>query len=263
MTFAVKTIGEHVEEFDQAHAEALRQIWIVGDVHGQSKPLLRSLARSPLPAPAWIVFVGDIDLDPEIGSFRQWLKPVHKLHPQVQVAFIPGNHDADHEDRWERLMNCGRALPLHGRVLDMGGIRVAGLGGVFMARIWYPPAAPLISERPDFAPHPVRLGKLPNSPRPAQHAAIYEAEWLALGAMRSDLLITHEAPSCHPHGFEAIDDLARALGVVRAFHGHHHDDQTAEYLLHRERMGFEAVALGYCAIKTAAGEVVATGELGW
>ena len=259
----MKTVADHVQEFDQAHAEALRRIWVVGDVHGQSKPLLRALERSPLPAPAWLVFVGDIDLDPEVGSFRQWLKPIYELQPKLRVAWIPGNHDSDQQDRWERLLDCGPALPLHGKVLDMDGVRVAGMGGVFMGKVWRPPEAALMPERRDLAKRPLKRQELQHPPPPALHTAIYEAEWLALGCQRADILITHEAPSPHPYGFEAIDDLARALGVVRAFHGHHHDDLTAEYQAHRERTGFEAVALAFCGVKTAAGELVAPGMPGW
>jgi len=37
---------------------------------------------------------------------------------------------------------------------------------------------------------------------------------------RADVLVTHEAPSVHPHGFAAIDVLAKAMGVQATFHGH-------------------------------------------
>jgi Icc-related predicted phosphoesterase len=210
-----------------------------------------------------LVFVGDIDLDPEAQSFRQWLEPVYKLQPKVQVAWIPGNHDSDQEDRWQRLQDCGPALPLHGRVIDMNGVRVGGLGGVFMGRVWRPPEAALVPERRDVAKRPLRRHERLHPPQPGLHTAIYEAEWIALGCQGADILITHEAPSCHEYGFEALNELARALRVVRAFHGHHHDDHTAEYLAHRERMGFEAVALSLCAIKTAGGERVASGRPDW
>lgn len=255
---AAPSLGERLHAFDTAHSEALRRIWVAGDVHGHRKPLLRALERWPGPPPAWLVFVGDIDLDPDDGTFAEWLQPIYAAAPAgLQVAWIHGNHDADHEDRWERLQACGPALPLHGRVLDMCGVRVGGLGGTFQGRVWYPPAQPLITERRDLARHPLLPHERRLPPRPALHAAIYPSEWEALGALEADLLITHEAPSCHLHGFAAIDDLARALGVVRTFHGHHHEDLTDEYRALRESLGFEPIAIGFCAIKTGLGELVA------
>ena len=39
---------------------------------------------------------------------------------------------------------------------------------------------------------------------------------------RADILVAHEAPSTHQHGFAALVDLARALRVRLVVHGHHH-----------------------------------------
>jgi len=39
--------------------------------------------------------------------------------------------------------------------------------------------------------------------------------------------VTHEAPSCHRHGYAVIDDLAAAGGAKLIVHGHHHDSYTA------------------------------------
>lgn len=58
----------------------------------------------------------------------------------------------------------------------------------------------------------------------------------------------------NPRGYEVLDDLAQRLGVVSSFHGHHHDDLTAEYAQHRSRLGFDAVGLRYCQIKNGLGE---------
>ncbi|MBT2333203.1 DUF2384 domain-containing protein [Variovorax paradoxus] len=38
----------------------------------------------------------------------------------------------------------------------------------------------------------------------------------------ADILVTHEAPAAHPHGWKVIDELAEALGVQLVVHGHHH-----------------------------------------
>lgn len=67
----------------------------------------------------------------------------------------------------------------------------------------------------------------------------------------------------HPHGFAALDALARSMRVVRAFHGHHHDDRSALYLPGRQQRGFDARAVDYYGIKNGLGEVILAGEAGW
>jgi len=66
-----------------------------------------------------------------------------------------------------------------------------------------------------------------------------------------------------PHGFAALDDLARSLQVVRTFHGHHRDDLSQEYAGKRESTRFDAKGVNFCAIKNGLGEHVLEGELGW
>ena len=95
------------------------------------------------------------------------------------------------------------------------------------------------------------------------HAAIYPDDLNVLSRQRADILVTHEAPSCHPYGFETLDQLARSMGVVRAFHGHHHDDRSEDYPRLRESLGFDARAVAYCGIKNGLGEVILPGEAGW
>jgi hypothetical protein len=47
-------------------------------------------------------------------------------------------------------------------------------------------------------------------------------------ASRFDVLISHEAPSSHRHGFAAIDRLADAGGARLIVHGHHHESYVAK-----------------------------------
>ncbi len=247
---------------DQSHIhEALRRTWFLGDVHGGFDHIKVALQRlQPMqpvlqPIPNWLVFLGDID--PPGMSFREALAPLLEAFPSIQIGFIPGNHDADSHEAWARLHDAGDAVPLHGRVVDLDGVRVAGLGGNFLGRVWYPPGAPKITSRHEATyrhPNLVRRGQLCN---PSLHGAIYKDEMDALAALQADVLATHEAFSCHvDYGWEALDQLARDLGVVRAFHGHTHDDRTAAYALHRERLGFDAVAVNFRCIKNGLGEMV-------
>lgn len=237
--------------------EALRRIWFLGDVHGGLDHIGRALQpMQPVlqQAPSWLVFLGDVD--PAV-PFGQALAPLREAFPEIRVAFIHGNHDADEHETWARLHDAGDALPLHGRVVDLDGVRVAGLGGNFLGRVWYPPEAPKISRRHEATyrhPNLVKRGQLH---APVLHGAIYPDELEALAALQADVLVTHEAFSCHAeYGWEVLDQLARDLGVVRAFHGHTHDDRTAEYALQRERLGFDAVAVNFRCIKNGLGEMV-------
>lgn len=251
---------ERIAEFDQERADALRRIWFVGDVHGYFKHLARMLQEAEL-RPRWVVLAGDIDIFQK--PFREIVEPLQRFDPSVRVAFIHGNHDADSHEHWEMLHDCGDALPLHGQVVDMDGVRVAGLGGHFVGRVWMPPEAPAFGSKAaavNRGAFQYRDGQRPN---PVYHGAIYPDDLDQLARHRADILVTHEAPSCHPRGFEALDGLARGLQVTRAFHGHHHDDLTAKYALQRQRLGFDAVGLRFCQIKNGLGEEIFEGEKNW
>lgn len=77
-------------------------------------------------------------------------------------------------------------------------------------------------------------------------------------ANTADILVTHEAPSCHPYGFTAIDKLARALGVTRLFHGHHHDGRN--YQAFEGVLGFRAFGVGLRGLCDSEGHLVRPGE---
>lgn len=246
--------------FDQEHAEALRRIWFLGDVHGSFKHIPKALLAAP-ELPRWLVFLGDIDIEHQ--PFREILEPLTRNLPLVRVAFIHGNHDADTYEHWHMLHDCGDALALHGKVTDLDGVRVAGLGGNFMGRIWSPPAQATFQNKQqamERGPYQWRDGQRPN---PRLHAAIYPEDVQSLAKQGADILITHEAPSCHPYGFEALDALARSMRVVRSFHAHHHDDRSDEYALRRQELGFDARAVAFCSIKNGLGEVIHQGPAGW
>jgi predicted phosphodiesterase len=253
-------ISKIMAEFDRENAQALRGLWFLGDVHGDFKFLAQALLDAP-EKPRWIVFLGDIDIDHK--PFREILEPIGRNFPDTKVAFIHGNHDADSYAHWEMLHDCGDAIALHGQVVTLDGIRVAGLGGNFMGRIWNPPSNPTFRNKAlamNLGPFQWRDGQKPN---PSLHAAIYPDDVDRLAAQRADILVTHEAPGCHPYGFDTLDTLARSMQVVRSFHGHMHDDKSAEYALVRDALGFDALAVAYCSIKNGLGEIVFAGPAGW
>jgi predicted phosphodiesterase len=249
-----------LNEFNLEYQEALKRIWFLGDVHGHFTHIAEALLDSE-EEPSWLVFLGDIDVDHT--PFRKILEPLRRNFPVVKVAFIHGNHDADTYQHWDMLHDCGDAIALHGKVVDLDGVRVAGLGGNFLGRVWYPPGEKkLMNKRVamDRGPFQWRGGQRPN---PSFRAAIYPDDVESLSQLRADILVTHEAPSCHPHGFAVIDELARSLRVTRTFHGHQHDDRTAEYEKLRDSLGFDAIAVDYCGIKNGLGEVIFKGPQGW
>ncbi len=63
-----------------------------------------------------------------------------------------------------------------------------------------------------------------------------------LATLQADILITHEAPGYHEHGFKALDTLARRMGVRMTVHGHQHDciNSSARWA----EQGFESYGVG-------------------
>ncbi len=123
-----------------------------------------------------------------------------------------------------------------GRVIEVGGLRIAGLGGVFKPRIWYPradePGGRI--EPPSFNTRREFLDSLPlrehwRGGLPLWHRdSIFPEDFAQLAQHRFDVLVTHEAPSCHRHGFAAIDRLAEVAAARLIVHGHHHESVCGE-----------------------------------
>lgn len=243
-------------DFDRTNEAALRRLWFLGDVHGEFRHIGAALHRAAAGdrLPSWLIFLGDLEIFER--TLKVIMEPVQKHFPTLQVAFIHGNHDADTYENWDCLHDCGQAVALHARVVELDGIRVAGLGGNFMGRVWVPPSTPTFLNKEmalKSGPFAWREGKRPS---PKLHGAIYPDDVAKLSRLRADILITHEAPSCHRHGWEALDQLARDMRVVRTFHGHTHDDLSADYALKRPQLGFDARAVNICSIKNGLGELV-------
>ena len=135
-----------------------------------------------------------------------------------------GNHDTDSEEGFDRLQ--GSVLSdrnLHGRVVDVAGVRMAGLGGIFRGQVWMPPQPARYDSPDDFCRH-CGSGNLWRGGLPLRHrSTIFQDEWLRLAEQTADVLVTHEAHDAHPYGFASITELAQFMGVKRSFHGHQHD----------------------------------------
>ncbi|MDM0010541.1 metallophosphoesterase [Variovorax sp. J22G73] len=195
-----------------------------GDPHGEFLSVVETVKRF---LPVAIVLLGDL----------QPRQPLHvelsSILDQTQVWFIHGNHDTDSDQDFDHLFGSKLGdRNLHGRVETIAGYRIAGLGGVFRKKIWdpaHPTSRARFISREALLAH-ARRGKAGAVDQwrggyARKHfSSIFPEEVEALSSMQADILVTHEAPSAHPRGFQVLDDLAVALGAKLLVHGHHHED---------------------------------------
>ena len=105
-------------------------IFFCGDPHGSFDYINEAVKTY---RPQAVVILGDIQ---PYAPMNVVLKDAMAL---TEVWWIPGNHDSDTEEFYERLWKGPLASHnLHGRVANVAGIRIAGLGGVFRGQIWMP-----------------------------------------------------------------------------------------------------------------------------
>jgi predicted phosphodiesterase len=265
-------------------------ILMFGDTHGDFRHVLPAVEAEK---PKAIIFLGDLQaqrpLEQELASVLD----------KTEVWWIPGNHDTDSRKDYDNLFTSQLAdRNLHGRVVEIDGYRVAGLGGIFRSASWYPRLQ--IGDKPSYLDydslinaemeaerwkeyrrqsretmdsnawklHKQKLASgwkpdLPPSPligKALTHrSTIFFKEWMALGCQDADILVTHEAPTSHPHGFAAIDVLAQSMKVKALFHGHHHD--RLNYAAHEERLSFSVHGVGLRGITDMYGRMIRAGQL--
>lgn len=235
---------------DKSSRQGSGSILFCGDCHGQFDHVIEA-ARAFLPAA--IIFLGDMESP---APLDQVLAPILDAS---EVWWIHGNHDTDRESSYDNLFGSALAeRNLHGRVVEVAGMRIAGLGGVFREKVWGPPAAPLFESAEDF----LRRGGRGNRWRgglPLKHrSTIFPADYHRMMKQRADVLVTHEAPSLWPsdYGKPAIDRLAQAMHVACGFHGHLHGDRA-----HGDSLGFTAYGVGLRGVMDLDGHAVVPGEV--
>lgn len=227
------------------------QVLFFGDLHGGFEHCLPIVEQYQ---PKAIVLLGDIEA-PE---------PLHKVIDEVrqltEVWWIHGNHDTDKEHFFDNLFDSKMAeFCLDGRVVEIAGIRIAGLGGVFRGKIWHPSSECWnYFSHEDYVQeaHHRQLWRGGVSLR--NRSSIFPETYMALRSQKADILVTHEAPSCNRFGFAVIDRLARQMGVCAVFHGHHHD--YYDYSPHFERLGFETYSVGLRGVTALDGSVLKAGD---
>jgi predicted phosphodiesterase len=195
-------------------------IVVAGDPHGNFAPILRACAAREA---GTLILVGDCDLR---VTLRRQLAPMFEAG--WDVRWILGNKDAETEAAYDNLATDCPEGDIGGRVIEVAGLRIAGLGGVFKPRIWDPNA----DDTPGFATRAAFLASLDAREHwrgglPLWHRdSIFPEDFACLAQQRFDVLISHEAPSSHRHGFAAIDRLAEAGAAQLIVHGHHHESYT-------------------------------------
>ena len=225
-------------------------IWFLGDVHGRFEHVIRLVK---LHRPEAVVFLGDLECDLPLDMI---LRPILDL---TEVWFIHGNHDSDRPAFWHNLHGNSLAeRNLHGRVAEVAGLRIAGLGGTFESAVWRPGDPETgVQNYQDYlerlALRPQHADIVANKQQQAL-SAIYPDDYFALAMEKADLLVCHEAPDCHPYGYPEINELALALGAKQVVHGHHHD--SLDYRAEWRRMGFAAYGVAFRAVMDLNGKVI-------
>jgi len=235
-------------------------ILLFGDIHGNTSHILPAVLAEKASA---IIFLGDIQAQLPL---HEELKEVMKV---TEVYWIPGNHDNDSKSDYDNLFNSELAdRNIHGKIVEIDGLKIAGLGGIFREHIWRPApvtAEPIHISYAAYEAHlkeQVRFRKITEQKRTYElfkhKTTIFYEDWISLYGQAADILVTHEAPSCHPYGFEAIDALARSMKAKYTFHGHHHD--RLNYSAYDSILGFSAHGVGFCGISTMHGGMVSAGD---
>ncbi len=197
-------------------------VLFAGDPHGNFTPILRACTALP---PGTLIIVGDLDCPAPVSEV---FAPA--IAAGWAVRWIMGNHDTETEAAFDHL--TGRDGDFGGdlghRVETIGGLRYAGLPGVFRPRVWDPSdGPPAFATRAAFQAA-LRSGEAWRGGLPLWHRdTIFPEDFDRLSALRCDVLVSHEAPSSHPHGHAVIDGLAARCGVRLIVHGHHHRSYSA------------------------------------
>lgn len=195
-------------------------ILFAGDCHGDFVPVIEEAGEASA-----VVLVGD--QEPQVSL-------VDELGPGLarKTWWIYGNHDSDYLDFFDNHKSMVDQN-LHCRVIDIEGVRIAGLGGVFRAKKFEIDQTTRLAEVDLDCPQDYREAwiKLRRGGRayPADFTSIFPDDLKSLLALAGhvDVLVTHEAPESHPLGFQLVGDIARAMGVRMLIHGHHHERYSA------------------------------------
>lgn len=108
-------------------------ILFAGDPHGSYEHLYPFVKEQKNVA---LVILGDLQLtNPH---------ELDELAKYCDIWFIHGNHDSKTVAAFDAIWGSEwKDRNIHGKVVDIQGVRIAGLGGVFRGHIWMPPNRPM------------------------------------------------------------------------------------------------------------------------
>ena len=196
-----------------------------------------------------LVILGDLQLTTasELDHLAQY----------CDLWFIHGNHDSKTVAAFESLWGTEwKSRNLHGRVVEIQGKRIAGLGGVFRGQIWMPPNKPLFFDPIHYCQY-CPPEKLWRGGVPLRHrTSIFPSDIEILQRQSADILVSHEAPFPHPTGFKELNELASAMGVKQVYHGHHHENFDYSSI---NKNTFQIVNVGFRSLANEKGEYLLKG----
>lgn len=233
---------------------------IFGDLHCRFDDIERVADEIDRSEPPLCLFVGDFGFGDRSRvdglDHRKWplldgrcpdevLSPLSSLG--CRFLYVLGNHDYDNETQYLPILRSETlhwSRNLHGRVVEVDGVRIAGLGGTFKQSAWKPGVDTRYESAEDFlAANPGMVWHTRNpwdgqvEPRakdrmyPAHRGSIFPDEVEGLRRLRADVLVTHEPPGTDylrerspGMGWDLIADLARDMGASALVHGHIHCD---------------------------------------
>ena len=197
-------------------------ILFVGDCHGDFELMLEAAASATA-----VILLGDQEPLYDLASI---------LGPEIaeKTWWIFGNHDGDDPEYLTHHASMGDRN-LHCRVVEIDGLRIAGLGGTFRSNVLGVDRQTPLRDLPRIRPQNTRQslamirkdGKL----APQDHTTIFPEDLNLMAGLASktrvDVLISHEAPESHKLGYRILGDVARALKARLHIHAHHHQRYDA------------------------------------
>jgi Icc-related predicted phosphoesterase len=209
------------------------QFGALGDIHGDFAAVRRIMRRHP-DVPFWVC-VGD--LADEAGRYEPvdaplyWIKGNNENFDLIASGVFPGH-----------LHYLPAAQPV-----ELGGVRIAGLGGTLAPTLYETPAAAL--------PHPVRRTAKATAEADRRRHFVREEVDACKRLRGIDVFMTHEAPRPYRVGGRGIDagktpvnEILAAMQPRLHLFGHHHrfTDQVRQGV---RSVGLDLVSRSYLLVE--------------
>lgn len=193
--------------------------------------------------PPLCIFVGDFGFGDTVGNKKthdavlldprpadEILRPLTDLG--CQILYVMGNHDFENERQYSKFLESRtlRTGNLHRRVIEVDGVRIAGLGGIFAGHVWEPnlwdlglPESLKFHTRAQYALE--KKSKWKDGLAIPHRQIIFPEDIEYMRTLEADILVMHEAPfsdETDDKGHHVLNRLAEEMGVKAIIHGHLH-----------------------------------------